>query len=91
MSKNIRTGVSTRAVQKLQNLLTLGMYQAEHYRKEYTESKTLCTTHYLLKDGSIVTYREWHQLNRPEYIVSGTKHGCLGHRARHESSFLSSK
>lgn len=89
MSRNIKTGVSTRAVQRLQAQLTLGMYQVVHYRKELAERRTNDTTYYLLRDGRVLPFREWYQLNRPEYVVSGSRQGCLGHRDRHDSSFLS--
>ena len=39
-------------------------------------------TFYLLKNGSIVTHREWRQLGSPNYVVSGTKNGCEGHLLR---------
>jgi hypothetical protein len=43
---------------------------------------TFHLTFYLLEDGSIVTHREWRQLNNPFYIVAGTQKGCQGHWSR---------
>lgn len=78
MSKNIRTGNSTRVIQKLQSQLTLGRFQLENYRKEHNSYVDM-KTYYLLKDGKIITYREWYQMERPEYLLSGSKHGCLSY------------
>jgi hypothetical protein len=83
MSKNIRTGVSTRAIQKIQAQLTLGMYQMENYRKELSKPVADTVTYYLVKKTlEIVNFRTWFQMNRPEYIVSGSLRGCQGHKER---------
>jgi|LauGreDrversion4_2_1035121.scaffolds.fasta_scaffold48559_3 hypothetical protein len=39
-------------------------------------------TYYLLKDGNIVSHREWRQLGSPNHVVHGTKNGCQSHWAR---------
>jgi len=36
----------------------------------------------LLKDGNIVSHREWRQLGSPNHVVHGTKNGCQSHWAR---------
>ncbi len=80
MSTNIRTGYSnTRAVFRMQTQLSLGRHQMINYRKELSKPITDTVTYYLLKDGRVVSFREWYQLNQPSYVVSGTKHGCFLH------------
>ena len=39
-------------------------------------------TFYLLKNGEIVSHREWRQMGSPNYVVSGSKSGCEGHWVR---------
>lgn len=78
MSANIRTGASTRQLQRLQNRLQLGLHQMTNYRKELSEPRADTTTYYLLKDGSILPFRLWYQADRPNYLLAGSKAGCKG-------------
>jgi hypothetical protein len=82
MSLNIRTGNSTRIIQKIQSQLVLGRYQLENYRKESSKSPDM-STYYLLDSGIVVKFRIWHQMNRPNYLVTGSKAGCEAHWKRH--------
>lgn len=78
MSANVRTGVSTRQIQRLQDRLNLGHYQMVNYRKELSKPVADTTTYYLLKDGSILPFRLWYQADRPNYLLAGSKAGCKG-------------
>lgn len=82
MSRNIRTGHSTRLIQKMQDQMTRGLYAMENYKKHGVQPITEMGTYYLLHTGVVVTFREWYQANRPDYIVSGSKKGCESHRRR---------
>lgn len=45
-------------------------------------------TFYLLKNGDVVSHREWHQTGRPRYIVCGSREGCEGTRDRYKLNKL---
>lgn len=81
MSANIHTGNSTRFVHKLSSQLSLGKYQMENYRKFNNQNPDM-KTYYLTRKGDILTFREWYQAGKPDYIVSGSKHGCQTQKSR---------
>jgi hypothetical protein len=81
MSSNIRTGNSTRIIQKIKSQLVLGRYQLENYSKSSSKSPDM-STYYLLTNGIVVKFRIWHQMNRPSYLVTGSKAGCEAHWKR---------
>ena len=68
---------NTRLIQRLSTQLNFGLQQVKNYRKSSNESFADLTTYYLLKDKSLVTFREWYQLGRPDYLFSGSRKGCL--------------
>jgi hypothetical protein len=71
---------NTSHFRKVKRSLNEGLFNLR--RANQVKSTTFHLTYYLLKDGSIVTHREWRQLNNPFYIVAGTKKGCEGHWSR---------
>jgi hypothetical protein len=54
------------------------MRRMQNQRKTYNQN----LTYYLLRDGSVVSLREWRHLGNPIYIVAGSKNGCESHWAR---------
>ena len=72
---------NTGYVRRLHRNLNEGLHNMQiAYSKK--NASDFYKTFYLLKNGSIVTYREWRQLGSPNYVVSGTKNGCEGHLLR---------
>lgn len=67
---------NTTAAHRISAKLKFGLFQITNYRKDYNPSADF-KTYYVLRDNRLVTFREWHQLNRPDFHVSGTKAGCL--------------
>ena len=61
--------------QRLIRSLSHGLRQLEIAGKDKKKSE-VGITFYLLKDGRIITFREWYQMDSPSYIVSGTRNGC---------------
>ena len=61
--------------QRLIRSLSHGLRQLEIAGKDKKKSE-VGITFYLLKDGRIITFREWYQMDSPSYIVSGTRSGC---------------
>jgi len=65
---------------RLQRILDYGRRQVTIFGK--TREPLDVKTYYLLKDGTILTLREWNILNKPNYVVSGSLRGCKGHAER---------
>ena len=64
---------------RLSRVLQFGLKQIQNAQSSKFISDAVGITYYLLTDGRIVTFREWYQMNRPNYVVSGTKKGCQSH------------
>lgn len=78
---NIKTMDGTRAVNRLSNLLKHGRRQMEHYSKVSNIQDEVGITYYCLAGSKrIVTFREWHQMDRPDYLVSGSKSAVTNYR-----------
>jgi hypothetical protein len=72
---------NTSAGRRLERILDYGVRQislGSRREKQPVDVKT----YYLLEDGKMVTLRQWYVLNKPNYIVSGSLHGCKGHAER---------
>lgn len=67
--------------QRLVRNLSHGLSQLQMAGKEKKKTNA-GTEYYLLKTGEIVSFREWYQMNKPNYVVSGSKEGCEGHKKR---------
>lgn len=71
---------NTTPASRLSRVLQFGIQQI---RNAQSNSKfindAVGITYYLLTDGKLVTFRQWYQMNRPNYVVSGSKKGCLAH------------
>jgi len=76
--KNLRS--NTTPTNRLSRILDFGLNQIRNTKSESIFKEALGRTYYLLTDGKIVTFREWYQMQRPGYIVSGTKRGCESHQ-----------
>lgn len=74
---NSNTTYSKRVVRSLND----GLFNLKRAQNR-SNITTIHTTYYLLKDGKIVSHREWRQMNNPFYIVVGTKKGCECHWIR---------
>jgi len=72
---------NTTYFQRLYRRLRHGMYCIRNPRRD-SSFKNLHITYYLLSDGTLITFREWHQFGKPHYLVAGTEAGCLSHWQR---------
>ncbi len=70
---------NTTPSRRLSRVLDFGLKQIRNAKSDRIFSEIIGTTYYLLTDGRIVTFREWYQMKKPNYVVSGTKRGCLSH------------
>jgi len=59
--------------------LASGMYNLRIAQTRTTTLSKIGITHYLLYDGVIITFREWYQKGKPQYMVAGSKEGCAAH------------
>lgn len=70
---------NTTPARRLARVLDFGLKQIQNASSSKFIADAVGITYYLLGDGRIVTFREWYQMNRPNYVVSGTKKGCESH------------
>lgn len=77
---SVRTMNGTREVQRITNLLKHGRRQLENCNRNGSLTAD-STTYYLLKDRTtVLPFRLWHQKDRPEYIMAGSKLGVENYR-----------
>ena len=68
---------NVRFITRMTRLLSLGRYQTTNYKKDVYLVDNSAKTFYLVKESMLVlSFREWHQLNGPSFIVSGSYNGC---------------
>ena len=61
-----------------------GYRQLQNYKQKAVAEKPL-GTFYLLPDGKILSYREYHWANSPKYRLSGTLEGLKAYKIRNPS------
>ena len=81
MSGDIYRNGNTSGVDKFRRNVQHGTYKLSICNNK-PSSCYIYKTYYLLKSGTIITKREWHIRNYPEYIVSGSREGCIGTKQR---------
>ena len=67
---------------RLVRKLGSGLYNLRLAHSTSTKFTKIGITYYLLKTGVILTFREWYQIGKPQYIVAGSKEGCAAHWER---------
>jgi len=72
---------NTSYLHRLCRHLRYGIFCIRNPRRD-SSFKNLHTTYYLLNDGTLITFREWHQFGKPQYLVAGTEDGCRSHWKR---------
>jgi len=80
MSKGIKSNTSF--TERLSRQMSHGISQLQNAGKEKKKFETVGCTFYLLEDGRILSYKEWHWANQPEYKLSGSYEGCIGYLER---------
>jgi len=70
---------NTTPTSRLSRVLEFGIQQIRNAQSGKFINDAVGITYYLLTDGKLVTFRQWYQMNRPNYVVSGTKKGCMAH------------
>lgn len=74
---------NVRFVIKMSRLLNLGRSQVMNYKKDVYNPNHSSMTYYLVQETlEVLSFREWYQLNRPSYIVSGSYNGCMSTKDR---------
>lgn len=68
--------------ERLKRVLVHGLREISSPRAHKSLFDEVGRTYYLLENGDIVNFRQYHQMNRPNYVVSGSKQGCLSHQQR---------
>lgn len=78
-----KTGNSnTRLLTRLSKQLNHGLWAMTNYKKDVSVG-TGTGSYYLVKATlQVLSFRDWYQAGRPDYIVHGSLKGCQGHRNR---------
>ena len=75
---NNYTYSNTTPLRRMLRKMEHGMYNLK-IAQTLTRYSDIGVTYYLLRDGVIITHREWNQQGKPSYHVAGSKEGCQGH------------
>ena len=69
---------NTTPLRRMLRKIEHGMYNLK-LAQNLTRYTDIGVTYYLLRNGGIITHREWYQQGKPSYYVAGSKEGCQGH------------